>query len=179
MPGIDTSLPFQSLRIAILTISDTRSLSEDRSGDLLVKRLTADGHNLAVRDLVRDDADVIASKLQEWIGDASIDIIITTGGTGLTGRDITPEAFARVIEKDIPGFGELFRMLSYESIGTSTVQSRALAGVARGTYLFGLPGSTGACKDGWDKILHFQLDIRHKPCNFAELIPRLREHETD
>jgi molybdenum cofactor biosynthesis protein B len=178
MPGaIDESRPFRPLNIAVLTVSDTRALADDRSGDLLVERLTAAGHLLAARDIVRDDAGLIEKLLRRWIDDPAIEIVITTGGTGVTGRDVTPEALDRVAEKKIPGFGELFRMLSYPKIGTSCLQSRADAGVARGTYLFCLPGSTGACRDGWDDILRYQLDIRHRPCNFAELLPRLREHE--
>jgi len=177
MPGIDERRPFRPLNIAVLTVSDSRSLAEDRSGDLLVERLTGSGHHLAARALVVDDAAKIADQLEHWIADAAIDVVITTGGTGVTGRDVTPEAVERVSEKLIPGFGELFRMLSYDKIGTSALQSRATAGVARGTYLFALPGSPGACRDGWDEILRAQLDIRHRPCNFAELLPRLREHE--
>lgn len=175
--AIDESLPFKPVRIAILTVSDSRTLDTDRSGDTLVSRLEADGHVLAAREIVTDDAPVIAEILTRWIDDPQVDCVITTGGTGLTGRDVTPEAFNRVCEKDIPGFGEYFRWISAKKIGTSTIQSRAMAGVARGTYLFALPGSTGACKDGWDEILHFQLDFRHRPCNFVELMPRLREHE--
>ena len=177
MPGIDESRTFQPLKIAVLTVSDSRSLAEDRSGDLLVERLKAAGHELADRDIVKDDADAIAARLTTWIEDPKIEVVISTGGTGVTGRDITPEALERVAEKIIAGFGEMFRMISYQKIGTSALQSRATAGVARGTYLFALPGSTGACKDGWDEILKNQLDIRHRPCNFAELMPRLREHE--
>ncbi len=172
---IDESRPFQQVRIAVLTVSDTRGPEDDKSGDTLVARLETAGHVLAARMLLRDDVDAIAAQLDKWIDDPHIDCIITTGGTGVTGRDVTPEAFAKVCEKDIPGFGELFRWLSYQSIGTSTVQSRATAGVARGTYLFALPGSTGAVKDGWDGILASQLDSRHRPCNFVELMPRLRE----
>jgi len=174
---INETIPFKPVHIAVLTVSDTRTLDDDKSGQTLVDRLTDAGHILADRAIVKDDADRIAAKLNEWIDDAHIDCILTTGGTGVTGRDVTPEAFSRVCEKDIPGFGELFRMLSYQKIGTSTIQSRAMAGVSRGTYLFGLPGSTGACKDGWDDILSTQLDIRWRPCNFVELMPRLREHE--
>lgn len=177
MAGIDESLPFQPLRIAVLTVSDSRSLDDDRSGDLLVDRLTQAGHDLADRSLVKDDPEQIAGQLTGWINNPGIDVVISTGGTGVTGRDITPEALERVAEKMIPGFGEMFRMVSFQKIGTSALQSRATAGVAKGTYLFALPGSTGACKDGWDEILKAQLDSRHRPCNFAELIPRLREHE--
>ncbi len=177
MVGIDESLAFKPLRIAVLTVSDSRSLADDRSGDLLVERLTSAGHELADRDIVKDDATLIADRFKIWIDDPDVEVVISTGGTGVTGRDITPEALERVVEKEIQGFGEMFRMISYQKIGTSALQSRATAGVAKGTYLFALPGSTGACKDGWDEILQNQLDIRHRPCNFAELIPRLREHE--
>jgi len=169
---------FKPVRIAVLTISDTRGLDDDRSGDTLVARLQDAGHVLADRSIIKDEIALIADQLNAWIDNVDIDAVIATGGTGLTGRDVTPEAFAQVWEKEIPGFGELFRWLSYEKIKTSTVQSRACAGVARGTYLFSLPGSPGACKDGWDGILKDQLDIRHKPCNFVELMPRLNEHRT-
>ena len=167
---------FLPVHIAIMTVSDTRALADDRSGDTLVERLKIAGHVLVDRAIIKDEVDLIAGKLREWIDNPEIDAVITTGGTGVTGRDVTPEALARVREKDIPGFGELFRWISYQKIKTSTVQSRACAGVANGTYLFALPGSTGACKDGWDEILKDQLDIRHKPCNFVELMPRLNEH---
>ncbi len=173
---IDESRPFQPVNIAVLTVSDTRSLAEDRSGDTLVARLEAAGHHLADRKLLRDEVDDIAAQLAAWIDDPRVDVVLSTGGTGITGRDVTPEAFERVLEKRIEGFGELFRMLSYQTIGTSTMQSRALGGVARGTYLFALPGSTGAVKDAWDGILSTQLDIRHRPCNLVELMPRLQEH---
>jgi len=172
---IDETLPFKPVRIAVLTVSDTRGAADDRSGDLLVEKLQAAGHELADRALIRDDQDLIVAALHAWIDDENVDCVISTGGTGITGRDVTPEAFARVWDKEIPGFGELFRWLSYQTIGTSTVQSRACAGVVRGTYLFALPGSTGAVKDGWDGILASQLDSRHRPCNFVELMPRLRE----
>lgn len=172
---IDESLPFHPVRIAVLTVSDSRTFETDRSGDALVQRLEGAGHVLADRAIVPDDADRIVTKLEAWIDDPAVDCVISTGGTGVTGRDVTPEAFARVCEKEIEGFGELFRWLSYAQIGTSTIQSRATAGVARGTYLFALPGSTGAVKDGWDGILATQLDSRHRPCNFVELMPRLRE----
>ncbi|WP_157216943.1 molybdenum cofactor biosynthesis protein B [Flavisphingomonas formosensis] len=172
---IDEARTFLPVRIAVLTVSDTRGFADDRSGDTLVERLTAAGHVLADRALIRDDADAIVALLHQWIEDDSVDCVISTGGTGVTGRDVTPEAFARVWEKEIPGFGELFRWLSFQKIGTSTIQSRACAGVARGTYLFALPGSTGAVKDGWDGILATQLDSRFQPCNFVELMPRLRE----
>jgi molybdenum cofactor biosynthesis protein B len=172
---IDDTIAFKPVRIAVLTVSDTRSAADDRSGDTLVERLTTAGHILAARAIEKDDAELIAGRLLGWIADPEVDCVIATGGTGVTGRDVTPEAFARVWDKEIPGFGELFRWLSYAKIGTSTIQSRACAGVARGTYLFALPGSTGAVKDGWDDILASQLDIRHRPCNFVELMPRLRE----
>ena len=166
---------FIPLNIAVLTVSDTRTEADDRSGDTLVDRLKSAGHNLAARTIVKDDADTIAGQLESWIDDPEVDVVIATGGTGVTGRDVTPEAFDRVCEKDIPGFGELFRWISYQKIGTSTIQSRAMAGVARGTYLFALPGSTGACRDAWDEILVHQLDNRFRPCNFVELMPRLPE----
>jgi molybdenum cofactor biosynthesis protein B len=172
---IDTKLPIIPVRIAVLTVSDTRTLADDRSGTVLVERLTAAGHILADRDIVVDDADLLVARLDRWIDDPQVDCIISTGGTGVTGRDVTPEALARVRDKEIEGFGELFRWLSYAKIGTSTIQSRACAAVARGTYLFALPGSTGAVQDAWDGILATQLDIRHRPCNFVELMPRLRE----
>lgn len=178
MAAIDATRAFVPVRIAVLTVSDTRTLADDRSGDLLVGRLTDDGHSLAARAIVRDDRPVIADQLRIWIDDPTVDVVVATGGTGVTGRDVTPEAFADVWEKEIPGFGELFRMISFRKIGTSSLQSRATAGVAKGTYLFALPGSTSACRDGWDDILHHQLDIRHRPCNFVELLPRLREHES-
>ena len=177
MPGIDPERPFRPLNIALLTVSDSPSPAEDRSGDLLAERLTKAGHRLADRALVVDDAAEIAARFRAWIADPAIDVVISTGGTGVTGRDVTPEALEQVAEKLIPGFGELFRLISFNKIGTSALQSRATAGVAGGTYLFALPGSPGACKDGWDEILASQLDIRHRPCNFAELLPRLREHE--
>ncbi len=172
---IDTSLTFRPINISVLTVSDTRGLAEDRSGDTLVARLTGAGHILADRVILRDDTDAIVAQLHRWIDDEAVDCVITTGGTGVTGRDVTPEAVERVATKMIPGFGELFRYLSYAKIGTSTVQSRACACVARGTYIFALPGSTGAVKDGWDGILADQLDSRHRPCNFVELMPRLTE----
>jgi molybdopterin adenylyltransferase len=176
MSRLDETRSFVPVNIAILTISDTRDASNDTSGDTLAARVTASGHHLAERAIVKDDLDALEAKLKRWIADRDIDVIITSGGTGITGRDVTPEAFSRVLEKTIEGFGELFRMLSYQKIGTSTMQSRALGGVAGGTYLFALPGSTGAVKDGWDDILVHQLDIRHRPCNLVELMPRLTEH---
>jgi molybdenum cofactor biosynthesis protein B len=174
---IDTSRAFQPLGVAVLTVSDTRTPADDRSGDTLAGRIVAAGHRLVARTIVKDDLDAIAAQLRDWIADAEVEVVITTGGTGVTGRDVTPEALAVVAEKHIAGFGELFRMLSYQKIGTSSLQSRADAAVAGGTYIFCLPGSPGACRDGWDEILVHQLDIRHRPCNFAELLPRLREHE--
>lgn len=167
---------FLPVNIAVLTVSDTRTLEDDRSGDTLVERLTAAGHKLADRRIIKDDALLIADQFRAWTDDPDIDCIISTGGTGVTGRDVTPEALDAVAEKIIPGFGEMFRWISYQKIKSSTIQSRASAGVANGTYIFVLPGSTGACKDGWDEILVHQLDIRHKPCNFVELMPRLKEH---
>jgi len=167
---------FLPVNIAVMTISDSRTFEDDRSGDTLVGRLEADGHVLAERAIVKDEVPLIVAQLRTWINDAGIEVVIATGGTGLTGRDVTPEAFAEVWEKEIPGFGELFRWISYQKIKTSTIQSRACAGVANGTYMFALPGSPGACKDAWDDILHDQLDIRFKPCNFVEMMPRLTEH---
>ena len=166
---------FIPLKMAIMTISNTRTLETDTSGQVLVDRLTKAGHTLADRTIVSDDIHRIIAQLRIWISDPHIDVIITTGGTGLTGQDVTPEAFHQVIEKEIEGFGELFRWLSYAKIGTSTIQSRALGGVAQGTYLFAVPGSTTACEDAWDEILASQLDSRHRPCNFVELVPRLKE----
>jgi molybdenum cofactor biosynthesis protein B len=173
--AIDESIAFRPVRIAVLTVSDTRTLAEDRSGDRLVERLTDAGHLLTDRAILRDDVDAITAQFEAWIAAPGVEVILATGGTGVTGRDVTPEALARVWDKEIPGFGELFRWLSYAKIGTSTIQSRATAGVARGTYIFALPGSTGAVTDAWDGILASQLDIRHKPCNFVELMGRLQE----
>ncbi|PBN45314.1 molybdenum cofactor biosynthesis protein B [Sphingobium sp. D43FB] len=172
---IDESRAFIPVRIAVLTVSDTRGLADDRSGDALVERLESAGHILAGRYIERDDKAAIVARLHAWIDDPKVDVILTTGGTGVTGRDVTPEAVAQVQDKEIPGFGELFRWLSYQKIGTSTIQSRATACVARGTYIFALPGSTGAVKDAWDGILVTQLDSRFRPCNFVELMPRLNE----
>ena len=172
---IDPDRTFIPVSIAVLTVSDTRGPENDTSGDTLVARLTTAGHSLAARAILRDDVPALVAQFNAWIDDPLIDCIISTGGTGVTGRDITPEALAQVQEKEIPGFGELFRWLSFQTIGTSTIQSRACAGVARGTYIFALPGSTGAVKDGWDGILRDQLDSRHRPCNFVELMPRLQE----
>ncbi len=176
MSQIDQSRAFVPVTIAVLTVSDTRTAVDDRSGDVLAARILGAGHLVGDRAIVRDDAALIEARLRGWIADPGMDAVITTGGTGVTGRDVTPEAFDRVVEKRIEGFGELFRMLSYQKIGTSTMQSRAMAGVARGTYLFALPGSTGAVKDAWDDILVWQLDSRHRPCNLVELMPRLQEH---
>jgi molybdopterin adenylyltransferase len=172
---IDTTRLFKPVRIALLTISDSRSLADDASGNILAAKIVDAGHELVAREISKDSVEQIAAHLHRWIDDETIDAVVTTGGTGLTGRDVTPEALERVKSKDIPGFGELFRMLSYKNIGTSTVQSRACAVLARGTYIFALPGSTGAVADGWDLILAEQLDSRNRPCNFVELMPRLRE----
>ena len=174
--AIDETKTFLPINIAIMTVSDTRTLENDTSGDILAERVTTAGHTLAARKILRDDVPSIVAQLKAWIADPAVDCVITTGGTGVTGRDVTPEAFAQVQEKEIPGFGELFRWISLKSIGTSTIQSRACACVAHGTYLFALPGSRGAVKDGWDEILKYQLDVRHTPCNFVELMPRLMEH---
>lgn len=174
--AIDESKSFIPVNIAVLTVSDTRTLADDKSGQTLVDRLTAAGHTLAARAIVTDDADKIVAQLRSWIADPKIEVVISTGGTGVTGRDVTPEAFESIYEKKIEGFGELFRWQSYQKIASSTIQSRATGGVAGGTYLFALPGSPGACRDGWDGILQYQLDYRFKPCNFVELMPRLQEH---
>jgi molybdenum cofactor biosynthesis protein B len=171
-----TERAFAPVNIAVLTVSDSRTMTTDTSGNVLAQRIEAAGHRLVERKLVADDIDAIVTALRAWAADPGIDVVITTGGTGVTGRDVTPEAVRSVAEKEIPGFGELFRWLSFARIGTSTVQSRALAVVAHGTYIFALPGSPGACKDAWDDILVHQLDVRHRPCNFAELLPRLKEH---
>ena len=176
MSRIDTSKEFIPVRIAVLTVSDTRSLEDDRSGDILVQRLTDAGHSLAARDIVTDDRELIAAKLRVWCESADVDVIVSTGGTGLTGRDVTVEAHRDVYEKEIEAFGTVFTHVSMAKIGTSAVQSRACGGVAQGTYLFALPGSPGACRDAWDEILAFQLDYRHMPCNFVEIMPRLEEN---
>ncbi|MDD9706372.1 MAG: molybdenum cofactor biosynthesis protein B [Paracoccaceae bacterium] len=176
MSRIDESKEFLPVRIAVLTVSDTRGLAEDRSGDTLVQRLTDAGHILAERAIIRDERAEIAQQLRDWIADPAIDVIISTGGTGLTGRDVTVEAHRDVYEKEIDAFGTVFTIVSMQKIGTSAVQSRATAGVAGGTYLFALPGSPGACRDAWDEILAYQLDYRHRPCNFVEIFPRLDEH---
>ncbi len=176
MSRIDETMEFIPVRIAVLTVSDTRSVDEDRSGQTLVDRIQKAGHLLADRKIIRDERHEIASQLREWVADPSIDVIVSTGGTGLTGRDVTVEAHRDVYEKEIEAFGTVFTMISMEKIGTSAVQSRATGGVAGGTYLFALPGSPGACKDAWDGILEKQLDYRHRPCNFVEIMPRLDEH---
>ncbi len=175
MARIDESRRFIAVNIAVLTVSDTRTAANDTSGDALAERIVKAGHRVIARTIEKDDAGAIEQRLRAWIADPEIDVVITNGGTGVTGRDVTPEAFERVLDKKIEGFGELFRMLSYQKIGTSTMQSRALGGVAGGTYLFALPGSTGAVKDAWDDILLSQLDNRHRPCNIVELMPRLLE----
>jgi molybdenum cofactor biosynthesis protein B len=176
MAGIDETRSFVPVRIAVLTMSDTRSLGEDKSGDLLVELLQGAGHVLADRAILKDDAAAIRAKVEGWIADPDVDCVITTGGTGFTGRDVTPEAVRPLFEKDIEGFAILFHMLSYAKVATSTIQSRACAGVAHGTYIFCLPGSPGACRDAWDGILVHQLDLRHRPCNLVEIMPRLEEH---
>lgn len=176
MNKLSSEREFIPVRIAVLTVSDSRDLSTDKSGAILVDRLEEAGHQLAEREIVTDDVDNIVAQLNVWIADDKVDVVISTGGTGVTGRDVTPEAFQKVFEKEIPGFGELFRTISLPKIGTSAIQSRAVGGVSRGTYLFALPGSPGACKDGWDDILKWQLDYRFLPCNFVEMMPRLTEH---
>ncbi len=176
MAQIHGDRAFLSVNIAVLTVSDSRTLDTDASGQTLVERIEAAGHHVADRRIVVDERPLIADQLRFWIADDGIDVVICTGGTGVTGRDVTPEAFHDVMDKEIPGFGELFRWISYQKIRTSTIQSRAMGIVAGGTYLFALPGSTGACRDAWDEILVHQLDSRHKPCNFVELMPRLKEH---
>jgi molybdopterin adenylyltransferase len=175
MAGIDESLRFIPVQIAVMTVSDTRGEEEDRSGRTLVERAERAGHKIVQRAFVPDDQARIEQQLRAFIADPEVDVVISTGGTGVTGRDVTPEAFRAVYDKEIEGFGELFRAISYKLIGTSTIQSRATAGVAQGTYLFALPGSPGACKDAWDEILVHQLDSRFRPCNFVELMPRLKE----
>ncbi len=176
MSRIDESVAFVPVRIAVLTVSDTRGPGDDRSGDTLVERLVGAGHLLADRGILRDDRAAIAAQLRAWIADPQVDVILTTGGTGLTGRDVTVEAHRDVYEKEIDAFGTVFTIVSMQKIGTSAVQSRACGGVAGGTYLFALPGSPGACRDAWDEILRWQLDLRHRPCNFVEIMPRLEEH---
>jgi molybdenum cofactor biosynthesis protein B len=176
MPKIDETRPFLPVRIAVLTMSDTRSLDEDVSGNTLARLLTEAGHVLADRTLVRDDIPAIRARVGAWIADPDVDVVITTGGTGFTGRDVTPEAVKPLFEKEIDGFSTIFHTLSFQSVGTSTIQSRACGGVARGTLIFCLPGSPGACRDAWEGILKWQLDNRHRPCNFVEIMPRLEEH---
>ena len=176
MSRIDESRAFIALNIAILTVSDTRDLKSDKSGDTLVELLTASGHCLAARDLLRDEASAIRQRVETWIADQGIDVVLTTGGTGFTGRDVTVEAVKPLFEKEIDGFAAIFHRLSFDKIGTSTIQSRACGGLARGTYIFCLPGSPGACRDAWEGILRWQLDNRHRPCNFVEIMPRLMEH---
>ncbi|HWA42647.1 MAG TPA: molybdenum cofactor biosynthesis protein B [Hypericibacter adhaerens] len=176
MPRIDESRPFLSVNIAILTISDSRTLANDTSGQALNDMIARDGHKVVRREIVKDEIALIVGQLKRWIADPEVDVVITTGGTGVTGRDVTPEAFEQVLEKKIEGFGELFRWISFQKVGTSTIQSRAVGGVAGGTYLFALPGSPSACRDGWEEILKHQLDNRHRPCNLTELMPRLQEH---
>jgi len=177
MPKLDESRPFIPVRIAVLAVSDTRSLADDRSGATLVEMITEAGHETAERAIVKDDVAQIRAKVQGWIADPMVDVVITTGGTGFTGRDVTPEAVRPLFEKEIDGFSIVFHMISFQKIETSTIQSRACGGVANGTYIFCLPGSTGACKDGWNDILKWQLDNRHRPCNFVEIMPRLQEHK--
>lgn len=176
MPRIDETRPFLPVNIAVMTVSDTRTAAVDKSGAALIERLEKAGHTLKARAIVRDDVAAIRAQVQAWIADPEVDVVLTTGGTGVTGRDVTPEAVEGLFEKSIPGFGELFRWLSYEKVGTSTIQSRATGGVANGTYIFALPGSPSACRDAWDGILEAQLDNRHRPCNLVELMPRLNEH---
>ncbi|MFN3845410.1 MAG: molybdenum cofactor biosynthesis protein B [Paracoccaceae bacterium] len=176
MSRIDDTKDFIPVRIAVLTVSDTRGLADDKSGDTLVERLTGAGHRVAARAIVTDDRDRIADQLRAWVADPEVDVILSTGGTGLTGRDVTVEAHRDVYEKEIEAFGTVFTIVSMQKIGTSAVQSRACGGVAGGTYLFALPGSPGACRDAWDEILRWQLDYRHRPCNFVEIFPRLEEH---
>mmetsp|Transcript_18245 Transcript_18245/g.28783 ORF Transcript_18245/g.28783 Transcript_18245/m.28783 type:complete len:181 (+) Transcript_18245:1435-1977(+) len=177
MSRIDETIDFIAIRIAVLTVSDSRSMAEDRSGDVLVDRIAKAGHLLADRRILADERDLIADQLRAWCADPEIDVVISTGGTGLTGRDVTVEAHRDVYEKEIVAFGTVFTIVSMKKIGTSAVQSRATGGVANGTYLFALPGSPGACKDAWDEILERQLDYRHRPCNFVEILPRLDEHQ--
>ncbi len=176
MARIDDTKPFLPVNIAVLTVSDTRTEADDKSGRTLAELITRDGHRVAARAIVPDEVAAITAQLRAWIADPAIDVVISTGGTGVTGRDVTPEAFKSIYDKEIEGFGELFRWLSYQKVQTSTIQSRATGGVAGGTYLFALPGSPGACRDGWDDILRWQLDSRHRPCNLVELMPRLMEH---
>jgi molybdenum cofactor biosynthesis protein B len=176
MPRLDPNRPFIPVRIAVLAVSDTRTIAEDKSGDTLAELIRAAGHELADRAIVKDDVEAIQARVRAWIADATIDVVISTGGTGFTGRDVTPEAIRPLFEKEIEGFSTVFHMISYEKVGTSTIQSRACGGLAHGTYIFCLPGSPGACKDAWNGILVHQLDNRHRPCNLVEIMPRLEEH---
>jgi len=176
MPGLDETKEFVSLKFAVLTVSDTRDLADDKSGATLASRIESAGHTLAERDIVRDEVGAIRERVQRWISDPAIDVVITTGGTGFTGRDVTPEAVEPLFEKRMDGFATVFHLVSFPKIGTSTVQTRATAGVANATYIFCLPGSPGACRDAWDEILQYQLDYRYRPCNFVEIMPRLAEH---
>jgi len=176
MPGIDESKSFVPLRIAVLTVSDTREFTDDKSGSTLVDRIEKAGHKLADRKIVKDDVEAIRAQVKAWIADKSIDVVISTGGTGFTGRDVTPEAVEPLFEKKMDGFATLFLIVSHQKIGTSAIQTRATAGVANATYIFCVPGSPGACKDAWDEILVHQLDYRYRPCNFVEILPRLDEH---
>lgn len=176
MPKIDEYLPFIPVRIAVLTVSDTRTEKDDKSGDILAGVILESGHQVAERAIVKDDIAQIRATVEGWIADPGVDVVITTGGTGFTGRDVTPEAVRPLFEKEIDGFSTVFHIISFQKIATSTIQSRACGGLARGTYIFCLPGSPGACRDGWNGILKWQLDNRHKPCNFVEIMPRLEEH---
>jgi molybdenum cofactor biosynthesis protein B len=176
MTRLDDTRPFIPLRIAILTMSDTRTLAEDKSGDTLAALAAETGHTVVARTLLKDDAEAIRAKVGEWIADPGIDVVLTTGGTGFTGRDVTPDAVKPLFEKEIDGFAILFHHISFQSVGTSTIQSRACGGIAKGTLIFCLPGSTGACRDAWNGILKWQLDNRHRPCNFVEIMPRFDEH---
>ena len=175
MPKIDENIPFQAIRIAVLTVSDTRTEKDDKSGDLIASMLTEAGHVLADKQIVKDDVPALQAVIKGWIADENVDVVITTGGTGFTGRDVTPEAVKPLYDKEIEGFSTVFHMLSYEKVGTSTVQSRACAGLTGDTLIFSVPGSPGACKDAWKGILQYQLDIRHRPCNFVEIMPRFLE----
>ena len=179
MPKIDETRPFIPVRIAVLTVSDTRGVDDDKSGNTLAEMIKAAGHEVAGRAVVKDDVAQIRAKVHGWIADPAVDVVITTGGTGFTGRDVTPEALKPLFEKEIEGFSTVFHMISFQKVATSTIQSRACAGVARGTYIFCLPGSPGACRDAWSDILRWQLDNRHRPCNFVEIMPRLEEHRRD
>jgi molybdenum cofactor biosynthesis protein B len=176
MPRLDPNRPFIPVRIAVLTVSDTRSLADDKSGDTLAEMIRTAGHELVDRAIVKDDVEAIRAKVRAWIADAGVDVVISTGGTGFTGRDVTPEALRPLFEKEVEGFSAVFHQISYEKVGTSTIQSRACGGLAQGTYIFCLPGSPGACRDAWNGILVHQFDNRHRPCNLVEIMPRLEEH---